>query len=208
MKRFMKGIFELRPTFPKYKSIWDVNVVFEYMRTQPPIEQLPLKELTLRLVFLFLILSGKRGQTVHLFSLDLMTLSDTKCEFVITRTVKQTRVGFHIPPVWYEAYPSDPNLCVINHVREYLARTRTLRKPDCKKLLISYTKPHNAVSRDTISRWCKMILNSAGIDSQTFGSHSTQAASSSLVAQKHGDLTSIIESRGLVKCKNVSNFLQ
>ncbi len=32
VKRFMKGVFELRPSFPRYKSVWDVNVVFNYMR--------------------------------------------------------------------------------------------------------------------------------------------------------------------------------
>lgn len=100
--------------------------------TQARIEQLMLKDLTLRLVFLLLILSGTRGQTVHLFRLDHMTLSDTKCEFIIARKVKQTRVGCHTPPVCYEAYPSDLNLCVINHLREYVARTQSLRKPDCQ----------------------------------------------------------------------------
>jgi len=26
--RFVKGIFELRPALPRYKSIWDVSIVF------------------------------------------------------------------------------------------------------------------------------------------------------------------------------------
>ncbi len=89
VKRFMKGVFELRPSFPRYKSVWDVNVVFNYMRKQPSIAQLSLKDLTLRLTFLLLIVSGKRGQTIHLLSLlDNMVLSETKCEFVITEKVQ------------------------------------------------------------------------------------------------------------------------
>ena len=31
--RTMNGIFELRPAFPKYSEIWDVSVVFEYLKS-------------------------------------------------------------------------------------------------------------------------------------------------------------------------------
>ncbi len=86
------------------------------MWKQPSITQLSLKDLTLKLTFLLLILSGKRGQTIHLLSLDNMVLSETKCEFVIMEKVKQTRVGHHIPPIVYEAFPHDPNLCSVNHL--------------------------------------------------------------------------------------------
>lgn len=78
VKRFMKGIFELRPSFPRYESIWDVNIVFNHLRVQPAIQEQTLKVLTLHLTFLLLLLSGKRSQTIHLLNLDTMTLSVTK----------------------------------------------------------------------------------------------------------------------------------
>ena len=31
--RYMKGIFEIRPAFPKYSEIWDVTVVLNYLKT-------------------------------------------------------------------------------------------------------------------------------------------------------------------------------
>ena len=31
VKRFMKGVFELRPSFPKYHMIWDVSHSFEFV---------------------------------------------------------------------------------------------------------------------------------------------------------------------------------
>ena len=34
--RFMKGIFELRPSFPKYTFIWDIQKVFDYFRDYYP----------------------------------------------------------------------------------------------------------------------------------------------------------------------------
>ena len=42
VKRFVKGIFELRPTFPKYNMIWDVKKVFSYFRNLPVISDLTL----------------------------------------------------------------------------------------------------------------------------------------------------------------------
>ena len=42
VKRFMKGIFELRPTFPKYYIIWDVGKVFNYFRNLPVMSDLTL----------------------------------------------------------------------------------------------------------------------------------------------------------------------
>jgi len=32
VKRFMKGIYELRPCFPRHNSVWNVTTVFDYFR--------------------------------------------------------------------------------------------------------------------------------------------------------------------------------
>ena len=47
--RFMKGVFEMRPSLPRYKDIWDASTVLEYLKTLHPPEDLTLKELTLKL---------------------------------------------------------------------------------------------------------------------------------------------------------------
>ena len=52
VKRFMKGIFELRPTFPKYHMIWDVRKAFNYFRNLPVMSNLTLNELSLKLAML------------------------------------------------------------------------------------------------------------------------------------------------------------
>ena len=46
VKKFMKGIFEQKPVFPKYQYIWDVNKIFDFFRSLPEIETLDLKMLT------------------------------------------------------------------------------------------------------------------------------------------------------------------
>ena len=34
IKKFMQGIFNLKPSLPKYDTVWDVQVVFKYIETQ------------------------------------------------------------------------------------------------------------------------------------------------------------------------------
>ena len=89
----MKGLFELRPALPRYKLIWDLNIVFNYFHGRPAAPELSLKELTLKLTFLLNLLSGQRCQTIKYLNTDNMELTADKCIFHITDKVKQTRLG-------------------------------------------------------------------------------------------------------------------
>ena len=95
------------------------------------------------------------------FSIKNMEFSDLKCTFVITEKVKQSRVGTHLKPVEFLAYPEDDKLCVIKHLQEYIKKTQALRG-DCSQLLLSHVKPHGPASKDTISRWCKNVMKFCG----------------------------------------------
>ena len=160
VKRFMKGIFELRPALPRYKSIWDLSIVFNFFRKQPPASVLSLKDLTLKLTFLLCLLSGQRCQTIKYLTTENMELSTNKCVFKVTNKVKQTRLGTHITPLQYLAYPNDDKLCVVTHLKEYLTRSGVFRNGNTQ-LLLSHVKPHGPVSRDSISRWCKTVLSTS-----------------------------------------------
>ena len=48
IRRFLKGIFELRPSLPKYSFIWDVNKVFTYFKTFPALENVSFKKFILQ----------------------------------------------------------------------------------------------------------------------------------------------------------------
>ena len=196
VKRFMKGIFELKPSLPRYRTIWNVSTVFDYLRCQPNVAELSLKNLSLRLTFLLLLLSGQRCQTVHYFALDTMELSEDKCIFKVTNKVKQTRRGYHIPPITYEQYPHEISLCPVAHITEYVKRTASLRSPDCKQFFVSFIRPHGPVSKATIARWCKLLLDIAGVDTAKFHCHSTRAASTSYAADGNVNISSILEAVG------------
>lgn len=70
--RFIKGIFECRPSLPRYQETWDVTVVLDYLAKLGPPEKLSLKNLTLKVVMLMALLSGQRRQTLNTLSIDCM----------------------------------------------------------------------------------------------------------------------------------------
>lgn len=196
VKRFMKGIFELRPSLPRYSDIWDISSVFNFIRNQPDVCNISFKELSYQLTFLLLILSGQRCQTIQLLAIDNLNVNDDQCIFYIGSNVKQTRPGTHVAPIVFNSYTHDKKLCIIQHIKEYLQRTEKKRPPTCKQLLISLLKPHRPVSTDTIARWCKQFLASAGVDTKKFKAHSTRAASTSHLASNNIEVSSILKAVG------------
>ena len=61
---------------------------------------------------------------------------------------------------------------------------------------MSYSKPHKAFGRDTISRWVKTVLSSAGIDTKKFRPHSTRAAAVSSANNASVPLDEILSTAG------------
>lgn len=76
--RLLKGVFQSRSPRPKYTEVWGVQVVLTYLATLHPVESSTLKELTFKLVVLLLLVSGQRGQTIHLLDINNMFVSDNK----------------------------------------------------------------------------------------------------------------------------------
>ena len=91
---------------------------------------------------------------------------------------KQSRPSFKTPSVILKAYPINKASCVYSHLTEYLRRTKSLRGAETK-LFISFVNPHKWVSRDTIYRWIRTTMQSAGIDISMFKPHSTRMAATS-----------------------------
>lgn len=58
--RFRKGVFETRPSLPRYRDIWDVSIVLDYLQTLSSFEQLNLKDITQKTVMLVTLLSGQQ----------------------------------------------------------------------------------------------------------------------------------------------------
>ncbi|XP_062571921.1 uncharacterized protein LOC134233885 [Saccostrea cucullata] len=59
IRRFMRGVFVLRPALPRYNVTWDVNIVLKYLKSLSPLSSLSLLQLSRKLVMLLALLSGK-----------------------------------------------------------------------------------------------------------------------------------------------------
>jgi len=205
VKRLLKGVFEQKPALPRYSAIWDVNIVLQYLKQYPSYDKISLKEITLKLTALLAILTGQRCQTLHLLDITNMQLLDDKCLFYIAQPVKQSTPNRHLKPIELLTY-EDEQLCVIMCIKTYLTMTKHLRKPNVSSLLISFNKPHNAVNKDTISRWVKTVLKGAGINIKAYGAHSTRAAATSAAKVKGLSISRIMNSAGWSNDKTFAKF--
>ena len=194
VSRLMKGIFQEKPPRPKYTEIWDVSIVLAYLQSLSPVNTMSLKELTLKLSVLILLVSGQRGQTVHLLNINYMVFSNNCYTFQLVEHLKQSRPGVNNPLVKLTAF-EDKTLCVISTLKEYLTRTQNLRGSE-RQLFVSYQRSFRKVSRDTISRWVKTVLTDSGIDTSRFKPHSTRAASTSTANNTSVSLDDIFHTAG------------
>ena len=193
--RLLKGVFQSRPPKPKYTEVWDVQVVLTYLATLHPVESLTLKQLTLKLVMLLLLVSGQRGQTIHLLHINHMFVGDDKYTFVIPNHLKQSKPGVSNPQVVLESFER-PSICVVTTLKEYLVRTKSLRGSGQSQLLLSFVKPYKPVSRDTVTRWVRCTLALAGIDVTKYSAHSTRAASVSAASRANVNIDDILQTAG------------
>lgn len=107
------------------------------------------------------------------------------------------------------AYPPDRRLCVYTVLKEYLSRTKPVRKNGpSTRLLLSYVKPYSSVSRDTISRWIRTVMARAGIDTSVYKSHSVRAAASSKAKMCSVPVSEIMSAAGWSNVGTFSKFYQ
>ena len=117
----------------------------------------------------------------------------------------RNKPGRHLAPIDLISFQSDKKLCVIEHLKEYLERTKQLWE-EHSQLLISYVKPFKPVSKDTIFRWVKQVLESAGIDINKYSAHSSRAASTSSCKAKGLSLADIMKSAGWSNSSTLAKF--
>ena len=205
--RYMRGVFNLRPTKPRYSGIWDASLVLRFLQTWSPVKFLNLKQLTLKLTMLIALTNAARIQSIHQIHVNNMKKCFKEYVFEYSGLLKQCRPGYKMPVVRMKAHPPDRRLCIYVIVKEYLTRTKVFRN-DEKALLLSYVKPHKKVTRDTISRWIKHVLKLSGIDIERYGSHSVRAASTSKANLCSVPIEEIMQKAGWSNCGTFAKFYQ
>ena len=192
VSRFMKGIYELRPSIPRYKTIWDASIVLRFLTTLSPVKFISLKKLSYKTIMLIALVTACRADT--LFQLNIDNMITKKSSFIFNVKMKQSRRGYTTPQIQLDVYPVDRRLCVYTVLKEYLLRTKCLRKSS--QLFISYIKPYDPITKSTISRWIKDVLKLSGVDTTIFKPHSVRSASVSKASRADVPIDTVLEAVG------------
>ena len=177
ISRFMSGLFNLKPVFPRYAETWNTQIVLEHLMAHPPAEEMSLKQLTLTLTMLIALITAQQTQTIHLLNLDDVSTYPDQCVFKVTLLKQNSISGRHLVPIVLYSYPTNDKLHVVTVLKEYIKRTAQIRKKP--QLLLCHVSPYGPASKDTIVRWIKQVMTEAGIDTNVFKAHSTRSVSTS-----------------------------
>lgn len=202
VKRFMAGIAKLRPPTPKYTTTWDVEQVFNVFKNWKPNNELNLYELSVKLSSLLALVSGHRVQTLHAINIDNIVVEDKQVRIFVSKLLKTSGPKSSQPCIHLPLYHKVKKLCVASCLKEYLSRTKNLRK-DTKQLFVTTRERYRAVSKQTISHWLVKSLSLANINTTMYGSHSFRHASTSKAFSLGVKVSTIFDNAGWSKNSNV-----
>ncbi|VEN48313.1 unnamed protein product [Callosobruchus maculatus] len=182
VERFMKGVFKIKPTFPRYDEIWDPLPVLTFAENLSPLQKLTLTKLTLKLVILLAMSSAQRAQTLAKIKISNISTQENGLVIHITDIIKTSAPQRCQPKLVFPAFKEKPNLCTATTLQHYINVTRELRG-NYDQLILTHKKPYHPATPQTISRWIKNALKLSGIDTKKFKSHSTRHAASTAALQ-------------------------
>ena len=188
--RLMGGVYNRRPPQPKYSSTWDVGQVLRYIGSGGPNQNLTLKQLTHKVATLFALSNASRVSEIHGLDLRYMERAEGVVSFKLTKLTKTARPGKALGKVHYLPF-EDTCLCPVSALDEYLNRTECLREHHTK-LFLAVVKPYKPVSKASIARWIKSVIQEAGVD-KLYGAHSTRGASSTAAFMQGMSLADIMK---------------
>ena len=100
----------------------DLDIILGYLNNISEYD-LPLKDLSGKLVILLCLLSGQRDQTVNALNIKDMLLEKGTCTFFINSSVKSTKPGSHQSPIAFSEYPSNRKIYIMTTINHYLEIT-------------------------------------------------------------------------------------
>lgn len=203
--RFMRSVYNIRPNLPRYNSTWDISVVLKYLEKESPIKFLSLQQLSHKLITLLAIVTGQRIQTLHALDLEQYTIDRTGITFTILKLLKHSKPSNKIHnTLTVKEYRENTKICPVLHIKHYIQRTKSIRKSS--QLFINPQKPHGPISKDTLSRWIKLSLTKAGINTQKYKAHSTRAASTSAAAAASIDINKILQAASWTNASTFNKY--
>lgn len=208
LKRFFKGVFNLRPNRPRYNETWNPAIVLNYIKAFP-IDNISLKKLTYKLAALLALSTGQRVQTLANIEITNIVVDNDGISIKIPKRIKTSGLNRLQPTLVLPFYKKDPSLCVAKCLIQYLKKTRELRDHHSNSLFITFKKPFKNAKSSSISRWIKVVLKNSGLDTSIFTAHSTRHASTSAAARQGVSMDVIRLAAGWTsRSKTFANFYQ
>lgn len=196
INRFFKGVFKLKPTFPKYSYTWDPATVLNYLSKQYPHDNLTLEQISKKLVVLLALATGQRCQTLSLIKVSNINVTDERIVIYITDLIKTSGIGKKQPTLDLPFFRQRTCICPATIITDYIKKTCLIRPLKEDKLILTSKGPYHGVSSQTIARWIKQTLSSSGIDTNIFSAHSTRHASTSAAARAGVSVDTIRKTAG------------
>lgn len=187
VRRFLNGVFRLRPSQRRYSSTWDPKIVLDYMDNLEPNEDLSIQLLTQKLATLLMLITAHRLKTLACIRVVCIVVSPEKIQIFITDHQKTTSVRSIQPCL---------QIRVASTLLEYINRTVTIRNTSQDYLFISTRKPYCTASSQAISKWVKRMLDHAKIDTQIFTGYSAKHAGTSAAFKAGVSLSNIRQTAG------------
>lgn len=204
VKRFLKGVFQIKPPKPKYSVTWDPDSVFHYLKTLSPLTSLSLENLSYKLVMLLALASGHRVQTLSKIRLENITYSSNRIEIKIPDKIKTSGPKKLQPNLIFPYFENAPELCVGSTIEFYIQKTQEFRPTlESDQLILTFKKPIHPASSQTISRWLKTVLKRSGINTTIFTAHSTRHAATSAAHRKGVHIDTIRNTAGWSESSSV-----
>jgi hypothetical protein len=205
--RLIKGVFNSRPPVKKLLPEWDLHIVLNMLENSPfePLEQISLKELTFKTVFLTAITTFRRCSDLQALRIDehLMRIQEQGITFIRHGLAKQDRekhFGAKIfVPTYKEKVCLDPRRCLLSYLDKTKQFRNSLPKEQRGNLFLALKEPHKAVTSQTISHWIVQVIKDAYAKNESTTSikvraYSTRAIGTSWALFKGTSVHEILES--------------
>ena len=186
VQRLLKGIFNSRPSAPRYNGTWDVSTVVEYLRSCCT-DELSILDLGRKVVTLMALANADRCSDLAALDRDYLRWTPSGVQFTVVRLTKRT--------VHYLSLSGDVEVCPGSSLRLYLSKTAErvcdLSKP--KSVFLTSRKPFRGARPGTLGHYIKDILKKSGINTDQFSAHSTRSASTSQACAKGVPMSEILK---------------
>ena len=168
-----------RPAVPSTVPKWDLALVLRRLTERPyePMHESSTKYLAAKTAFLLGLASAKRVSELHAMTVHInhtagwQEVSIPIDSSFLAKTQKpsdaSTALGFvRIPALAPSVEPGLPDrlLCPVRSLKYYLKRTETLRGNIKKLFLVTSPGTAKEASKDSISRWIKVLIKEAHSD--------------------------------------------